>query len=553
MSERIENNNGSAITKQKVGVMGVVFMIYAMACSGAYGIEDMIPAAGPGMTVLMLCVIPFLWAVPNALVSAELGSAIPEEGGNYVWVKRAFGEFWCFQSAFGRILSNYIGVPAYPVLAGNYVGTMLGWNDTSIYLFKLLLIGIFCFLNFRGVQEVAKVGTILGFLIVAAFASVIIIGFANAQYNPIDPFVPPGQPMLYSAGTALAIGIWMYTGYESMGSMAGELENPQVIPKALIIVVPLILLTYIPTTLAGLAAVGNWESWGTHGLSYGDVASLAGKGWGVFFVSAAFCGMLSIYNSWLSVGPRYFLVLAKDNMAPKFMTKTNKQGVPIGGWLLMVICCVLFALLPFSALATLTVTAILFCTSIMMVGALKLRFSEPDLPRPFKVRLNNFWFGAMCMLVPITAVIALYLNGTDYFIFGLAILMLGPVLYFFIRRRLGGLTKQDPKANPQNPVTRMPFGDLKRMATLFFMLAAVAFVGYFFLPWYEGSWGPEYYAEAYGRPGVFGLFIKGILWAGIVNAVLGVICRILAGKYDRKDMQPSDVQGGDVGDECSHS
>ena len=531
MSRQID----TGVRKQKVGVMGVVFMIYAMACAGAYGLEDMIPSAGPVMTMLMLCVIPFMWAVPNALVSAELGSAIPEEGGNYVWVRRAFGEFWCFQSAFGRILSNYVGVPAYPVLAGDYVASMMGWSSTNAYLFKLLLIGIFCYINFRGVQDVAKVGTVLGLLIVAAFACVIFIGFSHAQYNPIDPFVPPGQSVLYSAGTALAIGMWMYTGYESMGSMAGELENPQVIPKALVIVVPLILLTYIPTTLAGLCSVGQWESWGTNGISYGDVASLAGEGWGVFFVLIAFAGLFSVYNSWLSVGPRYFLVLAQDNMAPKFMTKTNKQGVPIGGWALMLVCCVLFALLPFSALATLTVTAILFCTSIMMISAIKLRLAEPDLPRPFKVKLNNFWFGAMCMLVPFTAVIALYLSGTDYFVFGMATVMAEPILYFFIRRRLGGLTKTNPAANPQNPVTRLPYGDMKRMAALFFMLAVLAVIGYFFLPWYEGSWGPKYYAETYGTAGVFDLFIKGILWAAVINTVLGAVCWILAKKYDKKD------------------
>jgi amino acid transporter len=65
---------------------------------GAFGIEEMISASGPGLTLLMLIVLPFIWAGPQALVSAELGSAIPEAGGFYKWVQRGLGEFWAFQA-----------------------------------------------------------------------------------------------------------------------------------------------------------------------------------------------------------------------------------------------------------------------------------------------------------------------------------------------------------------------------------------------------------------------------------------------------------------------
>lgn len=515
--------------KQKVGVLGVVFMIYAMACAGAYGIEDMIPSAGPGMTILMLCVIPFFWAIPNALASAEMGSAIPEEGGSYVWVKRAFGEFWAFQSAFGRLLSYYVGVPIYIVLAGDYLGTMMGWSVTAIYILKLSLIAIFGFINYKGVRDVAAVGTILGLIIVAAFASIIVIGFTHAQYSPVDPFIPEGQSMIYSIGGALAVGMWMYTGYESMANVAGELEDPQVIPKALMIVVPLILLTYIPTTLAGLSSVGNWENWGTDGVSWGNVASLAGPAWGWFFVGVAFIGQVSIYNSWMATSSRAFLVLAEDFLAPRILTKTNKEGVPVIGWLLMIICSVLFSFLSFDMIATLTVTTILFPTSLMMFAAIKLRLSEPNLYRPFKVKLNNFWFGALCMLVPITAFIALYLNGLDYFVFGCAIFIFGPILYVWARLKIGGLTKLDPINNPQNPKTRLPFGDFKRMAFFYMLLFILVILGYFFMGWYES---PEYYIEIYGNALIVDHFMNGVLATAIISIILCVISFVIYRKND---------------------
>ncbi|MCI7304123.1 APC family permease [Eubacteriales bacterium DFI.9.88] len=523
------NDSENSKPKQKVGVIGVVFMIYAMACAGAFGIEDMIPFAGPGLTVVMLIVIPFFWAVPNALISAELGSALPYEGGSYVWVKRAFGEFWGFQSCFGRLVSYYVGVPIYVVLAGDYMGSLLNWNDTYTYTFKLILIAIFAFINYKGVKDVAAVGTVLGILIVAAFACVIIIGFSHAQYNPVEPFAREDQSVIASVGGALAIGMWMYTGYESMANVAGELENPQVIPKALMIVVPLIILTYVPTTIAGLCSVGQWKSWGTDGVSYGDVAALAGSGWAVFFVVVAFLGQISTYNSWMATSSRAFLVLAEDNLAPKILTKTNKNSVPIVGWALMVALSVLFASFSFDVIAILTVTAILFPTSLMMFAALKLRISEPDLPRPFKVKLNNFWFGALCMLVPLTAFVALYLNGLDYFVAGCAMFIIGPILYMIARKSLGGMTKKDPEHNPENPKTKMPYGDMKRIAFFYFMLGVLVAIGYFFLNWYED---PAYYIETYGNEHIFNLFMGGVVGTAAVSFILAIV---FYGIHKKKD------------------
>ena len=81
------SDNG--LKQHKVGIIGIVGMIYAMTAAGAYGIEDMVSSSGPGMTVIMLFVLPLIWAFPIALASSELGSAIPDECGFYRWVQRA--------------------------------------------------------------------------------------------------------------------------------------------------------------------------------------------------------------------------------------------------------------------------------------------------------------------------------------------------------------------------------------------------------------------------------------------------------------------------------
>ncbi|MCP4047683.1 MAG: hypothetical protein GY732_17055, partial [Gammaproteobacteria bacterium] len=75
MSEVITTNQG--LIEHKIRLSTVVFIMYCLVAGGAFGIEEMISASGPGLTLLMLVVLPFIWAGPQALVSAELGSAIP--------------------------------------------------------------------------------------------------------------------------------------------------------------------------------------------------------------------------------------------------------------------------------------------------------------------------------------------------------------------------------------------------------------------------------------------------------------------------------------------
>ncbi len=91
-----ENNvHGVAgLKKHKIKTPGIVFMIYCLVAAGAFGIEEMVPVSGPGLTLLMLILFPIFWALPISEMVAELGSILPSEGGAYVWAKEGLGEFW---------------------------------------------------------------------------------------------------------------------------------------------------------------------------------------------------------------------------------------------------------------------------------------------------------------------------------------------------------------------------------------------------------------------------------------------------------------------------
>ena len=506
----------------------VVFMIFCLCAAGAYGIEDMIPNAEPRLTLVMLIVLPFVWSTPMGLVASELGSAIPEEGGFYKWVQRGCGEFWGFQAGWWRTTSIYIDNTIYVVLAGSYVSSVIDLTPIEEYLFKASIIVCFTYINIRGIKEVGAVSTVISILVMIAFAMVAAFGFANWQSNPFEPFIPPDQTLFQSIGAGIAIGIWMYSGYESMSTMAGELEDPQVIPKATLITVPLIMAVYILPTMGGLASIGSWSDWASEGgLSYSDVVANHVPSLGILFVFIAVIANLSIFNTYITSGSRGFFALAEDNLAPRALVKCSKErGVPYIAVLSLGAFSLFLCMFPFEVIVVVDVMLFMAAYVLIFISAGILRIKEPDLDRPFKIPFGTKGFIAMCASPICIAFLALFINGTDYFVGGMLALLSGPIAYFIFRRKYGGLTMNDPVRHPVNEKTGLAIGDTKRMVWMFGIFTVIGIIAIFFLPWYED---PQYYTDEYGIEGLFDILMSGIRWItaalGVLTAALLVIAR----------------------------
>src|SRR5271163_5185950 len=86
--------------RRKMRFLPLIAATYFMVSGGPYGIEDILGGAGFAKAIIILLVLPFLWCLPTALMIGELASAIPAEGGFYVWVRRAMGPFWGYQEGW---------------------------------------------------------------------------------------------------------------------------------------------------------------------------------------------------------------------------------------------------------------------------------------------------------------------------------------------------------------------------------------------------------------------------------------------------------------------
>ncbi len=111
--------------KVKMSPVRIAGMLFCLVAAGAFGIEDMLPLSGPGLTITMLIVFAIIWAHPISQIVSELSAFMPEEGGIYVWTKEAMGEFWGFCTGWWGAMCTYLGSSAYIVLITDYASKFL--------------------------------------------------------------------------------------------------------------------------------------------------------------------------------------------------------------------------------------------------------------------------------------------------------------------------------------------------------------------------------------------------------------------------------------------
>lgn len=537
------------LKKRKLSVATIVFMIYCLCSGGAFGIEEMVVYAGPGLTLIMLMVLPFVWGIPLGLVACELGSARPQEGGYYKWVQEALGEFWGFMAGWWRTVSVYIDNTLYVILAAGYISMVMDLTNVQLFLIKAAIIFIFTYINLRGLGDIGIASTIFSILVMVAFALVAIVGFLNWSQNPFVPIAAqydyPGfagltfSDWVYYIGMGIAIGMWMYSGYESMSTVAGEVEDPQVIPKATLISVPLIMATYILPTLAGLGSIGQWDSWSTVGIdSVGYITVLSQflhPGFAMFMVVVAVISNVSVYNTYIASGSRGFFCLAEDNLAPPVMVKIDKKhGIPYVSVLSVAVVNLILCNFAFNVVVVIDVFLFVSAYVLIYISAIILRKKIPDEERPWKIPGGYGFLCLVCIMPIIIAFLGFFINGTDYFIGGMIGIVSGPVFYFIWKRRYGGLAKKNETLYPINKKTGMALGDLYRMAIIFLWLGCMGTIASFFLPWFEGDWGNDYYYEVYGVEGLFDTFIYMIQIGAVIAFAVAAVMFIFAKKLEPK-------------------
>src|SRR6266550_7251815 len=180
---------------KKISLIPFIAILYAYCAGGPFDYEAMVSTSGPGMALLFILIVPWLFSVPMALASAEMATAMPVEGGFYRWTRAAFGDFWGFQCGWWNWTGTFLLNSLYGVLVMDYlVHYFPGLTGNAKWAGACLVLCILSYLNIRGIQ-------VSGWLSVAMLVVVLIpviwlcaASLLHWHYNPLLPWTPPGKP-----------------------------------------------------------------------------------------------------------------------------------------------------------------------------------------------------------------------------------------------------------------------------------------------------------------------------------------------------------------------
>ncbi len=428
---------------RKASLFYFVFVMYSYTTGGPFGLEDTITTSGPGLALVYLLLVPLFWCIPVSLVSAELTSAMPVEGGFYRWTRAAFGDFWGFLAGWWNWSASFLLGGVYAVLFTDYIRfwfpQVTGWKH---YLVSVALIAVIAYLNVRGIQLVGKFATALEIFVLLPVSVLIALALAKWHHNPFVPFIPPHKPLFQVFGVGLALVLWEYSGYEQLSTVAEEVENPRrTYPRALAMVVPLSVATYFLPAITALGALGNWQQWHTGYLS--DAARLiGGPELGFWMTVAAMVGNVALLNSTVLTTTRMPAAMAEDGYLSARLTRQHPRfGTP---WIAIIVSAVIYALLAFQTLAGLITIYIWLrsATTVLTVfSAWGMRRRHPELPRSYVVPGGSTGLAYVVIAPVLMSFVALF--GSDAFAlhWGPAALALGPVVYgvdYLVRRKHSG-------------------------------------------------------------------------------------------------------------------
>jgi amino acid transporter len=426
-------------------------------CSGPFGLEEMVVAVGPGMMFFLLLAIPLLWGLPMLFMSAELSSALPVEGGLYRWVKTAFGDFWGFQAGWWWWISSFLDCAIYAVLVADYFRffdpQMSAWKHWGI---ALAVIWFFAALNIRGVELVGTSSILfvlfmtLPFIFMILLAPHFLVDFfdtltGNVAHNPFVPLAPEGKSLTSVLSTGLLMGIWFISGFEGVGTAAEEIKNSErSIARALVMIFPIVLVSYGLPILVGIAVDPNWQNWDSG--HFAKIAeTIGGPLLGSWVSIAGVIANMALFSAWLLSYSRIPFAMAHDGYLPKAITRISpKYGTPVTAILLSGLIYSVFAWGEFQDLVIINIWVILCGMFLEFFALAKLRYRRPDLPRYFRVPGGKIvlWLTVICPVA--VGLFAMFAAERDEIIAGSIAVATGPLAYWLCKKFIKSRRKVEP-------------------------------------------------------------------------------------------------------------
>ena len=437
-----ERNPGEPGVKlrRSLGTLSLAAVMFFNTSGGAFSMEGLVASVGPGVALLLLVLVPIFWSIPETLLVAELASMMPEEGGYYRWVRRAFGPFWAFQNGWWTWCYSLVDMAIYPVLFNQYLAFFFpGIAPEAQWVISLAVIWGSTAINLRGAARVGQVSVVAAFIILGTFLAITISAVPHITHVPWRPFAHTGQSSFDALGVGLSIVLWNYLGWDNASTVGGEIKNSaSTYPKSLAIALAVVTAGYLLPVTAALGAT-DWTTWKDGGwpVIARAAGGAAGPALAVAVGAAGIISAIALFNALLMAYSRIPLAMAQDGLLPHALTKLDSRGNPDRAILVAAVCYSVFALLPFAQLVVADVLLYSMALALEFAALIKLRASEPLLRGTFRLPVGVRGIATLAAMPMIILVVTMWLSyrggalGATAVVGSLLAAALGPLLYRF--------------------------------------------------------------------------------------------------------------------------
>jgi basic amino acid/polyamine antiporter, APA family len=392
-----------------------------------------------GFALLMLWVVGGIAALCGALCYGELAAALPRSGGEYNFLAQIYHPALGFMAGFVSATVGFAAPVALAAMAfGQYFVGVFGAGSPVILSFVVVWsVTTFHLGNLQVGSAFQNVSTLVKLLLIGALIGA---GFCVPSKQPITFLPAAGDEASILSGAfavALVYVMYSYSGWNATAYITSEIERPEKnVPRSLLAGTSVVIVIYVLINAVFLATTPADELKGQL-----QVALIAGKHIfgenGGRFAGAVIClGLVAAISSMMWIGPRVTMSMGEDHWLLRLLGRKNKYGIPANAVLLqLLIVNLLLFTQSFEEVVRYTQFSLLLCSLLAVLGVMVLRFTRPELARPYRV-----WIYPVPPVVfsVITIWMMFYLlrSHTAESVAGLATALLGLLLYGCAGKRL---------------------------------------------------------------------------------------------------------------------
>src|SRR5471032_3329348 len=390
-----------------------------------------------GFSILLLWAVGGIVALCGVFSYSELGAMFPRSSGEYNFLRRAYHPAFGFLAGWVSATVGFAAPVALAAMAfGEYAKSVVPAPPLPLAIGVVWLVSIVQLCGVRHSSNFQLISTILKVVLIVAF---LVAGFVIGTPQPIS-FAPSVSDFTHITGAPFAIGLvfvmYSFSGWNAATYIIGEMPTPQQsLPRALLTGTLIVLVLYVALNAVFLYTTPIDRLSGQL-----DVARVAGSAIfgdiGGRIVGAMICiGLVSSISAMMWIGPRVMMTMGEDIPALRIFSRKSSNGAPAYAILFQTaVASLMLFTRSFEAVLDFVQFALLFCSFFTVLGVIKLRVTQPDLPRPYRA-----WG------YPVTPVVFLLVTGfMMYYLLtdrplqsflGIVIMISGLLIYAVFRKR----------------------------------------------------------------------------------------------------------------------